>query len=54
MDMLCSGSFLSSTHYLFSRLFIDIPVQGTVFDVKFVTEIIFGKVVSRYYKARCE
>jgi len=48
--------FLSSTNYLFSPLFIDISVQGSTFDVKLVPEswLIFGKVVSRNYKTRCE
>jgi len=48
--------FLSSINYLFSRLFIDISVQGSTFDVKLVPEswLIFGKVVSRNYKTRCE
>ena len=41
--------FLSSTNYLFSRLFIDISAQESIFDVKLVPEswLIFEKVESK-------
>jgi len=46
--------FLNSTNYLFSRLFIDISVPESIFDVKLIPEswLIFEKVVSQNYKTR--